>query len=100
MLTLAGCYLLFEITDEVAEGAGLNLSIVAGHRDRRRGCGQGQEDGMTRARADPLGHIIKLGLVQTQSLGDLEIWFVILILHQLLHNRVVSLCQQQLGRKQ
>ena len=72
--------LLLEITDQVAQWSRLDLAL-SWDWDRGGGGGQCQEDGVTVAGADSLGDIVKLGLVEAESLGNLEIGFIILILH-------------------
>ena len=52
---------------------------------------------MTGAGVDSLAHILQLGLVQSQSLSDLEVFLLILILQQSLRDVCFSFSQEELG---
>ena len=55
---------------------------------------------MAGAGVDSLTDILQLGLVQSKSLSDLQIWFLCFIFQQILSNISFPLSQQQLGGKE
>ena len=92
----AGSLLLLQVGDQVPEWPALDVRGLV--LDGCRG-GHAEEDGVRRAVAHPLGHVVQLVLVKSQPLGDLQVGGARLVL-QRIRDPPIPLNQMQLGREQ